>query len=275
MPGLTPSSPPNASATVRGFMSTLAQTFAGPKTFLARIVATLGITSGAARLDLRSDLGAGSTDVATVAGSTVADGTVNASARLFSVRTGLGGTEVEHVLVRKGEVVFSRPSGATVLKWDNGGANSWQIEGTPGGSFLRMGNNLVQYFGLRFADGFGVSSYGLEVNNTSFTQAYFKVGGVSNGFGRIDQFGTDSSGSPGAATIDRPTGKSAIAAGTASVVITNSLVTAASRVLITPHARDATCKELIAVPAAGSFTVSGTAAALAALPFSWEVSNIL
>lgn len=86
--------------------------------------------------------------------------------------------------------------------------------------------------------------------------------------------GTDSSGTPGAATINKLCGISAINTGDSSVVVTNSLVTAGSHVLITPHARDATCKELIAVPAAGSFTVSGSAAATAPVPFSWRVCTL-
>lgn len=93
--------------------------------------------------------------------------------------------------------------------------------------------------------------------------------------GRIDQNGTDSTASPGNATINKPIGKSAINSTASTVRITNSLVTAASHVVITPHARDATCKEIITVPGAGFFDVSGSANATAALPFSWEVKGLL
>lgn len=259
MPGLTPSSPPNASATVRGLVSTLAQTFAGVKTFLARIVATLGITSGAARLDLRSDLGAGASDVCSVVGSTVADGSVNAAARLFSVRTGLGGTEVEKIWIdkqgdfRAGALTFGLFRGASASL-----------------GFVSVDDSVGAQ--MRF----GAIRWVLDNGSATLTDT--AVLGNLVRFeqnGRQSHLGTDSTGTPGAATINRPTGKSAIAAGASSVVITNSLVTSASRVLITQHARDATCKELIAVPAAGSFTVSGTANATAALPFSWEISNII
>jgi hypothetical protein len=95
------------------------------------------------------------------------------------------------------------------------------------------------------------------------------------GSGRLDQLGTDLSGTPGAATINKPVGKVAIAAGASSVVVTNSLVTAASIILFSPHARDATCKELVVTPAAGSFTISGSANATANLPLSFEVKGIL
>lgn len=119
----------------------------------------------------------------------------------------------------------------------------------------------------QFAKGVSVTNHVDAGNGTALARVMAS--------GRVDQAGTDSTGTPGNATINKPTGKSAIAVGAASVVITNSLVTASSRVHITPHARDATCKELIAVVAAGSFTVSGSANATAALPFSWEVSTIL
>jgi len=250
MPGLTPSSPINASNTVRGLVSLVAQTFAGVKTFLARAVFSLGITSGAARLDLRSDLGASASDVCSVAGSTAVDASVNGAASLFAVRTGIGGTEADNFRVIKRGIVIGN------------GASSIFLSTVEGSYILDTGN-------LRSA----------SVQTTAYF--YVTLGGVGyffvdrSTFGRIDQYGTNSTGTPGPVTINRPIGKSAIAVGAASVVITNSLVSAASHVVITPHARDATCKELIAVPAAGSFTVSGSANATAALPFSWEVKGLL
>ena len=115
----------------------------------------------------------------------------------------------------------------------------------------------------------------IDGSNVTFANQTFGNIFRLGGGGTISWSGTDTTGTPGAATINKPAGKSAIAAGASSVVITNSLVSASSRVMITPHARDATCKELIATPAAGSFTVSGSASATAALAFSWEVSNII
>lgn len=84
---------------------------------------------------------------------------------------------------------------------------------------------------------------------------------------------TDSSGSPGAATINKPSGRSAIAAGASSVVISNSIVTAAARIFISPKIRDATglLPIVSAQVAATSFTVSTTANCTAALTFDWWV----
>lgn len=90
---------------------------------------------------------------------------------------------------------------------------------------------------------------------------------------------TDSTGTPGAATIDKPSGKSAIAAGAQTVVITNALVTAASGVQITLIDVDATCPIPKATPGAGSFTVTGTSVSgvatncTATTKFMWRVYN--
>lgn len=269
-----PSASPDASATSRGLVNLIAQTFAGVKTFTSAIIASAGIqlalifnTNGTAANDLVVKLGTSQTRAST-----------DPTAALLSLRFGLTGTEVEHISFRKAETIWRIPSASShILKLENesnpAGVGSWQIEAYPG-LFFRLGNAGVTYLGLRYSDGFQYTAFGYEVNdgNLTPTTKYFRVAG---GNGRIDQWGADNSGSPGATTISRPVGKAAIAVGASSVVITNSLVTASSIVLITPHARDATCKELIAVPGAGIITVSGSANATAALPFSFEVKSIL
>ncbi len=125
-------------------------------------------------------------------------------------------------------------------------------------------------------------SYGASNANTiTLDAANTTVGGTIGNIARfqgttgmIAYRGTDSTGSPGAATIDRPSGKSSIALGASSVVITNALCSATSRVMISMHTRDATGLLPIVVPGAGSFTVSVSANATAAMPFSWEVNDV-
>ena len=248
MPASNPSPPPDANGNtgVRGLVNGIAQAFAGAKTFLGLIIASAGIQVAS----LFNTNGSGASDVVVKAGTSLADASVNAASALFAVRTGIGGTEADNFrVIKRGVLIGNGPS-------------SIYLTTVEGSYILDVGN-------VRAA----------TLNSTAYLGC--SVGGVfrffTDGaqFGRIDQSGTDSTGSPGAATINRPIGKSAIAIGAASVVITNSLVAAASHVVITPHARDATCKELIVVPAAGSFTVSGSANATAALPFSWEVKGLL
>lgn len=248
-----------------GGVSTVAQTFGGAKTLsgailngittIAEAVTSL-VRAAAATLVLRSSLGAGSSDVATKLGTSETDAGTHATAKLLSVRTGLGGTEVEKFYITKTLAYF-------------GGGGLWSLDNTvAGGLGVKTGATPVLAF---LTSGVTRSAYGFDVNPTFGAFLSLQL----HADGRVNQRGTDSSASPGAATADRPIGKNAIAAAASSVTITNSLVTTASVILITPHARDATCKELIAVPAAGSFTVSGSAAATAAVPFSWEVKGLL
>lgn len=85
---------------------------------------------------------------------------------------------------------------------------------------------------------------------------------------------TDSSGTPGAATINKPSGKVAIATGQSSVVVTNSLVTAASTVLAVLQFVDATCTQILSVvPGSGSFTITGNANATLATKVAFLVVN--
>lgn len=84
----------------------------------------------------------------------------------------------------------------------------------------------------------------------------------------------DDSATAGARTVNRQRGKNAFAIGAASVVITNSLVTANSQVVCTLEFIDATLTTLLScVPGAGSFTLTANATATAATKFSWYVVN--
>ncbi len=286
MPMMNFSPPPDASSTVRGLVNLAAQSFTGIKTFVSTLVASIGITANAATLNLRSDLGAAVSDIAVKIGSTVADASTSQAAKLVSARTGLGGSEVEQFSVTtKGVIHCSSTLGYFDSNNSVGITMNWNNV-----SVVTADSNRVTVIGvtdvtLKSNAADGASAVGVAINtNITWANAAAKLLSLRNNgtenlavlaTGRLDQSGTDSSGSPGAQTVNKPTGKNAIALGASAVVITNSLVAVGSRVMITPHARDATCKELIAVAAAGSFTVSGTANATAALPFSWEVSNLL
>ena len=84
----------------------------------------------------------------------------------------------------------------------------------------------------------------------------------------------DSSTVPGAATMHVTQGRCAIAAGQASVVITNRNVNAKSSIfpVLTGAAADATLTSIPrVVPAAGSFTITGNAAATAAVQVDFVV----
>lgn len=189
-----------AGAATDGVVNQLAQTWTGVKTFASAVVMSAGLSVtgaisastdissttaangfllGGARVlfgdsvntyhgalssrsaTLYSTVGTGSTDVATKAGTSAADGSTHASAKLFSIRTGIGGTEVEKAYFEKsGSLIFATDA-ASRIQWGTG-ANTWQIEATPGSGVLRFGNNGVTYLGLRYSDGYAVSGYGMQ-----------------------------------------------------------------------------------------------------------------
>jgi hypothetical protein len=138
--------------------------------------------------------GASASDVCFKVGTSEADGSVNASSKIFTVRTGVGSTEVEQINVLKG--------------------------------------------------------------------------------GIINQQGTDSSATPGNATINKATGISAISINNTTVTITNSLVTATSKILITWLGDHGAARSWV-VRSAGSFTVTLSSAASVNTSFAWEISYLI
>lgn len=92
--------------------------------------------------------------------------------------------------------------------------------------------------------------------------------------GAITADTTDASGTPGAATINKPSGKVAIAIGAASVTVTNSLVTTSSTVIAVLQFVDATLTQILSVvPGSGSFVITGNATATAATKVAFLVIN--
>lgn len=91
--------------------------------------------------------------------------------------------------------------------------------------------------------------------------------------GAMSVLTTDTSGTPGNATINTLSGRAAFAAAGSTVVVTNSTVTAASKVFVSLRGGDATLVSVRVTPAAGSFTVTGNAAATATTIFDFFVVN--
>jgi hypothetical protein len=87
---------------------------------------------------------------------------------------------------------------------------------------------------------------------------------------------TDSSGTPGNVTNNAANGRAAFAAGASSVVVTSTAVAAADNVHVTLlGAADATLTSIVGVTvAAGSFTVTGNAAATANKSFMFTVMKV-
>ena len=77
----------------------------------------------------------------------------------------------------------------------------------------------------------------------------------------------------GIQTINKPAGSVIFVAGATSLVVTNSLVTVNSVIIATVATVDSTLKSVAAVAAAGSFTLTGNAAATAATRVNFLVVN--
>jgi hypothetical protein len=86
---------------------------------------------------------------------------------------------------------------------------------------------------------------------------------------------TDSTATPGNVTNNSPSGRAAFAAAGSTCVVTNASVLATSKVFVQLiGAADATLTSITALAiAAGSFTVTGNAAATAAKSFEFLVVN--
>jgi hypothetical protein len=102
MPASNPSPPSVATSTKAGLLDYLAQTVGGVKTFLGLIVASAGIQLAL----LFNTNGSGASDIAVKLGTSTAEASTNAAARLLSLRTGLnGGAEVESLGLHKGGLI--------------------------------------------------------------------------------------------------------------------------------------------------------------------------
>lgn len=90
---------------------------------------------------------------------------------------------------------------------------------------------------------------------------------------KILRSGTDSSGTPGAATINKPSGISAIASGASTCVITNSLATTTSLIHIDWYGDHGAARSWV-VRSSGSFTVTLSSNATADTSFGWTIEEI-
>ena len=80
-------------------------------------------------------------------------------------------------------------------------------------------------------------------------------------------------GTTGAQTINKGAGTVNFAAAATSLVVTNSLVTATTKIIATVQTNDTTAKSVAVVAASGSFTLYLNAAATAETAVAWEISG--
>lgn len=133
-----------------------------------------------------------------------------------------------------------------------------------------VGANGLEYL---FAPPVASNSLGSNVPYAYMPSAVGITGGTVLGLTDFGTARTDISGTPGNGTANTTRGRAAFAAAGSTVVVTNSKVTANSTVLVQLGGADATLTSVRVTAAAGSFTVTGLAAATGTTPFDFLVVN--
>lgn len=121
-------------------------------------------------------------------------------------------------------------------------------------------NNLIMVYN---AAGFSTAAV---LNTSTLSSSFLVQASLSASY-------ADTSDTPGNATANTGSGRSAIALGASAVTITNSQCLSTSVVNVTFEDLDATATRLKVVPADGSFVVTADATATAATKFRWTVAN--
>ena len=184
----------------------------------------------------------------------------------------------------------------TISAWSNAGARLAKFK-TNGVSKLEINTNgdiiAPAGVGSGFFRGSSVSAGALSINDSvgaslKYGNMNFQMDGSAMHFrnealselstlastGLWSHYGTDGSATTGAQTINKPTGKAKIGSGVSSVVITNSLVTAGSRVEVFWEGDHGAARWWV-VPGAGLFTVTLSGNSTAAAVFSFGVKGII
>ena len=236
---------------------------------------------------LSNDNGLGATDIALKLGTRLVASSVHATAKLLSLRAGLGGTEVEKLYVSS--------SGFVVCSGLNVGGGDIYVGGvgsiTPGSGGIAAGHSA---FVLNLNSGWALADVAATecfkfFSLTNFTAPGAQILTLRNGdattgikvaaflaSGVLAQIGNDSGGAPGTATSNTPAGINAIATGDASVTVYNSLIPDPTvrrvRIHVTPHGL---LPPWWVEQLDGKFIlfVSGTAAS--DVMFSWEIGEII
>lgn len=223
-----------ADATHPGLVSTTAQSLgAGDKYFSSKV--GIGTTAPAYSLDVSVNQ-AGDTSIG------IQNTTAGALARTFLTMVGNGGRYAAWINFPVGWTATALADAAVMTTTHTGGFIFYasNIVGASTG-FRWMVDGDIPVMSLTYAGGLGLLS-------------------------------TNGSGSPGNITIDKPTGRAAIAIGASSCVVTNAVVAAADTVLVSRLGRDVTATDLwVSAVGAGSFTVTSNAVATAAAVFMFTV----
>lgn len=150
-----------------------------------------------------------------------------------------------------------------------------------GGTSLTLSGSNVSLAVGQYVTVDGVVTQVVSVSGTSLVVAHAITAGagkvisytapVYQSIGRLSGGAGDSTGTPGNAALNTVKGRSAIAAGAAAVVITNSLVSATSNVQATLQTIDGTLFYIRAVCTANTITITGNANATGNCNVAWSI----
>lgn len=210
-----------------------------------------------------------------------------------------GGDAGYHNVTHTGLISTSIPSGdgisiavdAVEIQWASANANirgnasgtqtggTWTAAGEiqAGSDGYRVAGTAVYDVNAHAADGTTGYTWDRSTDLTTGNFGCWRDNGTTSlaclsWAGNVVLQSTDSTGSPGAATINKPCGRSAVAAGASAVTITNSTVAATSNIQVTPLSSSATdCTNwYVSAVGAGSFTLTCPGGNVAATwSFAW------
>lgn len=200
-------------------------------------------------------------------------------------------TAATRLMINSTASTFANP--VIVEPTASGGANAFKVDTTSGASFTQINdngtvvidsdvatgtypltakyNNIVQGR-ITYQGDYEASRDVLAARNVSPSTVTSTLGSASQLWAKLYVDYTNTA-TVGAVTINKAAGRVRIAAAGSSVVVTNSVVTAASHVFAMTSTNDATCSIKNVVPAAGSFTLTTTAACTAETTFDFFVVN--
>lgn len=197
----------SVAAVVDAVLLTGAQVVAGVKTFTSAIVAAAGIQLAS----LWNTNGTGASDVCLKVGTSTADGSVDASAKLLSVGTGVGGAYVEKLAMTKDSLLVGQGASS------NSGKNLFAVAGGVINAEVTKGlSDITPGIQVRTSTGqAGSLAVGTNYSSLSFSSGgYFAI--VSEPRANFDN-GTVGGGSI-MATI-KPTGELEVTTAGAGVVL--------------------------------------------------------
>lgn len=253
-----------------------------------------GVYGGANALKVSSYGDYGGTDVSKLSlgvfdssGSVLFSLQMNGTAQLSYLIDGtvsnstIGITTILSVDAHSGDLAYTLPAAATtntgrIIRVTKRDSTSHTV--TVNGIVLSNQGETIEFvsgrgIGPGFTPGWEVFLQpASSTNSGTLTVGPQSIAGAKTFLAAVAADSTDSTGVPGNATINKPSGRSSVASGAQTCVVTNSMVTsAASKILITPHAVDTAAPFYKAVAGSGSFTVStyNTSGSLTNVAANW------